>query len=97
MRAVYTAKVTKCYQRTFLLIKDMGLGRTVTNDINNVLADQRDRLTPGTIVVYRDSDGIWGEVLINEQCQFVDFRRLNDCHVEDAILHAWRRHEAERR
>jgi hypothetical protein len=52
--------------------------KSVTNDIENVLASlvAAGRLTPGhpyQRVIYRDSDGHWDRVDIDEQCRFVRF------------------------
>ena len=69
-----TVKGTLC----FVCITDLDEGMSVTNDIENVLAVLLDQgpLIPGMFVVYRDTDGMWDEVVIDEHCGFIGFGAL---------------------
>jgi hypothetical protein len=65
---------------SFVCVTDLDLdgARSVTNDIENVIADlvTMERLFPGDRLIYRDSEGTWDEVVLDDACRFVDFRRL---------------------
>jgi len=63
----------------FLCITDLDAGSiSVTNDIENVLRVlvASDNLKPGMRVVYCDTEGMWDEVVIDDQCAFVRFRLM---------------------
>lgn len=58
-RAEYDYKV----EGSILWIEDKGGMKSVTNDIENVLADiAKDRGISNKKIMYKDSDGIWDEV-----------------------------------
>lgn len=61
--------------------------RSVTNGIEAVLAQQVQdgHLKPGMLVIYRDTDAIWDQVLIDEDCLFIDFRYLHETRELDAV------------
>jgi hypothetical protein len=72
----------------FMCITDLDEGgMSVTNDIENVLAVlvAEGALTPGMRVIYRDSEDLWDEVIIDEHCKFVTFRALREG-VRDAAM-----------
>lgn len=72
---------------SFVCVTDLDEGMSVTNDIENVLAVLVDQgpLMPGMLVVYRDTDGVWDEVLIDEHCGFIKFHRLH-AHTRDVAV-----------
>lgn len=63
---------------TFMCITDLDEGMSVTNDIEAVLAVlvAEGELAPGMRVVYRDTEAMWDEVVIDERCRFVRFAPL---------------------
>lgn len=90
MRQVANFSVTIHRQRfTFLAVTDLNLAGypSVTNDIENVLASllEAGLLVTGRLVIYRDSQGIWDQVVIDDACRFVDFRSLNARSASEAI------------
>lgn len=62
--------------QVFMCLRDKNDGMSLTNDIENALHAlvMGSTLMPGMRVIYADSEGIWDEVIIDEQCRFVDFR-----------------------
>lgn len=64
-------------------------GRSVTNDIEQVCAElaTRGALSPGHRLVYRDSEGIWDEVMLDSACAFVDFLPLRATTLREVIRH----------
>jgi hypothetical protein len=74
---------------TFLAITDLDEPGypSVTNDIENVLAALLDAglLVTGRLVIYRDSMGVWDQVIIDDRCQFKHFKSLNARTASDAI------------
>ena len=69
----------------FVTDRDEG-GRSVTNDIENVVSEliARGVLRPGYRLTYRDSMGVWDEVVLDGHCRFVGFRSLNAGTPEEA-------------
>ena len=61
--------------------------RTVTNDAEDVLADivEKGALKPGMRVIYRDTDRIWDEIVIDGACRFVEFSPIGAVTHEEAI------------
>jgi hypothetical protein len=74
---------------TFLAVTDLNLAGypSVTNDIENVLTElvAAGLLVTGRLVIYRDSLGIWDQVLIDDACRFANFRSLNARSAAEAI------------
>jgi hypothetical protein len=56
-------------------IVDLGVGRSVTNDAENVV-EEVNRQYPARRIIYRDTDGQWDE-LVHNNGVFVDFKFLN--------------------
>ena len=74
-----TAEVSRgavSFTQRFMTIEDMNDGMSVTNDIEAVLHALvwQGSLMPLHRVIYADSEGVWDEVIIDEQCRFVDFK-----------------------
>lgn len=69
----------------FLTLVDQDIGMSITNDVENVLATlcAAGEYKPGLMrLVYRDTDGIWDEIVTDERGGFVGFRSLGgarDC------------------
>jgi hypothetical protein len=72
----------------FVIDLDNG-GRSVTNDIEQVCAElvTQGVLSPGHRLVYRDSENIWDEVLLDSACAFVRFLPLRATTPEEAMRH----------
>lgn len=71
-----------------ICITDQDQGRTVTNDIHNVLADisqEENRPLSGMKVIYRDSSGCWDQVELTPAGEFRDFRSVNKYTLDDAL------------
>jgi hypothetical protein len=94
--AEYDAQVCEVdhrYGHTALLVmvdRDKAGKRSLTNDIERALAHQvsEGNLAPGMLVIYRDSMKQWDQVLIDDECRFVDFRVLAARTRLDAITRA---------
>ena len=76
MHATYTTRTLNLCAITDIGPHDMH--RTVTNDIEHVLADlvERGQLVPGhplQRVICCDSEGYWDRVIIDDRCRFVKF------------------------
>lgn len=68
-----------------ICIVDLDGDKSVTNDIENVIDDlARAGIRLDGPVIYKDSDGIWDEVLVSDN-KFKDFQFINVRKVEDAI------------
>lgn len=63
----------------FILLWGLGFWRTITNDIDRILKwlHCTGHLTPGTRVLYEDSDGNWDEILYRGDGGFCSFRYLH--------------------
>ena len=63
-------------------------GPSLTNLMEGMTLYARDMgtLVAGMRVVYRDSLGMWDEVLIDDECAFVGFNVLNAKDERDAII-----------
>jgi hypothetical protein len=75
-------------RHTFLAVTDHDDGMSVTNDVENVLRTLCDaeELRPGMRVIYRDTEGVWDEIVIDARCEFVGFRSLGSEHDRGAAL-----------
>ncbi len=62
-------------------------GRSVTNDVQNVLADLKDAGVNlcASRVIYRDTLGTWDEILTDPRGNFGGFRSLNARTLEAAL------------
>jgi hypothetical protein len=72
-----------------LYITDLDAGRTVTNDMHNVLADIAE-WEPGLVlaehqVIYRDTDGAWIGVRLTTEGRFSEYYALNVPTLEAAF------------
>ncbi|GAB3841110.1 hypothetical protein [Hymenobacter jeollabukensis] len=77
-RACFTYDTT---QDRILYITDLDAGRSVTNDIENVLADiaewEEGLVLADHQVIYRDTDGVWTGVELTAEGRFSRFYALN--------------------
>lgn len=73
-RAIYTYTIHK----SVIAIVDHDLGRSVTNDADNVVDDlARAGLDLAAYrIIYRDTRGIWDEIVIDRD-RFAGFRSIN--------------------
>ncbi|MBB5496877.1 hypothetical protein [Paraburkholderia sp. MM5384-R2] len=62
--------------------------RSVTNDIENVIADlvRVGALLSGDRVIYRDSDGVWDQVIIDDACRFERFESIGASSAVEAVV-----------
>jgi hypothetical protein len=84
MSADYTTEVVD----GVLCIVDENLGNTsVTNDIDNIIMTLLfvETLKPGMPCIYRDSEGLWDEVVHGDN-GFIKFRSLNCRFRADAVM-----------
>jgi len=83
MSADYTYAVVE----GVMCIVDENLGSTsVTNDAANIIASLilTEALPPGMPVIYRDSDGVWDGILVDDA--FAGFIPLGTRHQRDAVM-----------
>lgn len=68
-------------------IVDHDHGRSVTNDVENILADlAADGVDLGSHrVIYRDTLGVWDEIVLKKDGGFKTFKSLNARKLGDAI------------
>ncbi|WP_250481025.1 MULTISPECIES: hypothetical protein [unclassified Caballeronia] len=61
--------------------------QTVQEGVDAVLENEVRcfHLKSGMIVIFRDTSSMWHQVVIDEQCEFVRLRRLNQPRKADAI------------
>jgi hypothetical protein len=82
-RSSYTHTV----EGEFICVVDLDVGRSVTNDAENVVADLA-RIVPGGLkdkrIIYRDSEGTWDEMLLMGG-EFAGFRFLGTTNKDEAI------------
>ena len=83
----YTASVERAGDITFLVIEDRNEGMSVTNSIDVVLAEQvkAGNLRPGYRVIYRDTERIWDEVIVDGACKSIGFFSLHASNLFDAM------------
>lgn len=83
MRSSYTAFV----REDTVCVIDEDEGRSVTNDIEAVIADLRRAgvLIAGRCLIYRDSDGVWDGVTLDAELRFVRFYPINERSLDAAL------------
>jgi hypothetical protein len=82
LRAVYSRSV----HGNVIAIIDHDAGRSVTNDADNVIADlAADFDISRYHVIYRDTRGIWDQILVDRTGRFAGFSALNECDLPSAI------------
>lgn len=69
-----------------ILIEDTGIGKSVTNDIENILTDIscRGKEMKNYKVIYRDSDGIIDGIKLDEFGNFKDFYHIGETNYQIA-------------
>ncbi|TCK37942.1 hypothetical protein B0G84_3240 [Paraburkholderia sp. BL8N3] len=79
------------YLPGFICVVDLDEGRSVTNDIENVIADLAAQLSDRVRLIDRDTQGIWDEVeflTVNGCARFRGFRSLHQRSMQEAIAKA---------
>jgi hypothetical protein len=80
-RASYSFQIVD----SVIAITDHDEGRSVTNDVENVVADFRYGTDlAGYRMIYRDTMGIWDEILICEG-RFAGFRSIGEHDLDKAL------------
>jgi len=72
------------------IIKDLDKGMSVTNNAENVIrevAAHIGAIPDGSVVVYKDTNGIYDQLLVADGC-FQKFNLLNANSVEEAVCKA---------
>lgn len=62
---------------------------TVTNAVESVLEDLKWIITKSDFlnsIVYRDSEGDWDEIVVDEEGKFIRFAPLRDNELRDALV-----------
>jgi hypothetical protein len=79
------AKYSYTIEDGIVCIVDHGMGLSVTNDAEQVINDLDNAGVPlDTMrVIYRDGEGIWDEMLVQDGC-FADFRSIGERNKEAA-------------
>ena len=82
-RATYDLEV----RGDLILLVDLCIGRSITNDAEHVIEDLRQRcdLSRCRVILYRDTRGIWDRLLIDQHGRFGGFCTLNERSLEAAI------------
>jgi hypothetical protein len=81
-RSVYSRTV----HGTVIAIVDHHQGRSVTNDADNVIADlAADFDLSKYLVIYRDTRGIWDQLLVDRTGRFAGFSSINERELSAAI------------
>jgi hypothetical protein len=81
-RSVYSRTV----HGTVIAVVDHDEGRTVTNDAENVIADLAgDFDLSKYLVIYRDTRGIWDQLLVDRTGRFAGFSSINERELSAAI------------
>ncbi|HEX6440966.1 MAG TPA: hypothetical protein VF007_02190 [Stellaceae bacterium] len=84
-------KVRAVYSRTVhgnvIAIIDHDQGRSVTNDADNVIADLAAQGFDLSryLVIYRDTRGIWDQLLVDRTGHFAGFRSINERDLAAAL------------
>jgi hypothetical protein len=82
VRAVYSRTV----HRDIIAIVDHDIGKSVTNDAENVIADlAADFDLSKYQVIYRDARGIWDQLLIDRAGRFAGFSSINKSDLPAAL------------
>ena len=73
----------------FVCVVDLDVGRSVTNDAENVVADLAAELHDGVHLIYRDTDGTWDEIAFvtdeDGRPRFNGFNGLGQRSMKDAM------------
>jgi hypothetical protein len=81
-RSVYSRTV----HGTVIAIIDHHQGRSVTNDADNVIVDlAADFDLSKYLVIYRDTRGIWDQLLVDRTGRFAGFSSINERELPAAI------------
>jgi hypothetical protein len=81
-RSVYSRTV----HGTVIAVVDHDEGRTVTNDAENVIADLAgDFDLSKYLVIYRDTRGIWDQLLVDRTGRFAGFSSINERDLSAAL------------
>jgi hypothetical protein len=76
----------------FIILDDRKIegSRSLTNDVEHALCSIKEKIglneMKGKFVIYRDTLGVWDQVLINDKCEFVEFRSLGGLTALPAAL-----------
>jgi len=80
-RASYSFQIVD----SVIAITDHDEGRSVTNDVENVVADFRHVADlAGCRMIYRDTIGVWDEILVREG-RFAGFRSIGEHDLDKAL------------
>lgn len=82
-----TADYSRELHGNVVCVIDHDNGRSVTNDVDNVLAGIAAEVTDlrSHRVIYRDTAGIWDEIVLNEDGTFKTFRSINETQLAAAL------------
>lgn len=81
-RAIYSYTI----HDNVIAIIDHDQGKTVTNDADNVIADLAACFDLSRYqVIYRDTRGIWDQLLVDRTGHFAGFSSLNERHLSAAL------------
>ena len=72
------------------VIKDLDKGMSVTNNAENVIhkvAAHTGAIPDGSVVVYKDTDGVYDELLVADGC-FCNFKLLHANSADEAVYKA---------
>jgi len=72
------------------IIKDLDKGMSVTNNAENVIHEFTTHIgsiPDGSVVVYRDTNGVYDELLVADGC-FSNFKLLNANSADEAVYKA---------
>ena len=86
-RAIYSYTV----HGNVIAIVDYDQGRSVTNDAENVIADLGACFDLSRYhVIYRDTRGIWDQLLVNHAGRFAGFSSINVRDLDEALTRVTR-------
>lgn len=93
MRSTFTYGV----RQNVIWVMDEGGMKSVTNDIDNVITDIMKRITvEGKKLIYRDSMGIWDEVIFsikNGKVTGIQFKSIGEKEMDKALEELKKRNE----
>jgi hypothetical protein len=82
LRAIYSRTV----HGNVIAIVDHDQGKSVTNDAENVVADLAANFDLSKyLVIYRDTRGIWDQILVDRTGHFAGFSSLNERDLSGAL------------
>jgi hypothetical protein len=82
LRAVYSRAV----HGDVIAIVDLCGGKSVTNDVENVIADLEAQFDLSKYrVIYRDTRGIWDQILVDRLGRFAGFSAINERDLAAAL------------